>query len=619
MDIRDLFGSMPVRVKHRAILFAERADLDKEFKELIRKVTALLVAWPLSVSVSLLEVKTGKEVRLRAPEDSDHASRVSRLYTQAGLAESSEHDFWVPTSASSGPVSIEGCISTIPVASRKAQIISLGIQPLQEDYGASILFEEINKIFNASCFALDDEHDTEQISPSKGAKWRARKAVEKWPMFYLRLELRDSEPFYGDDCLSRAGSLSAVIDLIRAVCYGFLKKYDLRPRKVRLQSSSAITTANESRNTSGRNSRQGSQSPSRPLSGQLNELTCRVENSFDNWNRAKVGRRTMTSDSMNYTELPSRVTVNLPSQDRLIGDGGKVLRRPFEEVPTPTEMHDADDSTHQVTGQDLTEQPSENSTAGWLEDILQSWQNPIFEPTEMPLAQLHSEGGLGMQESHERVLGASKTGLSTRISRASLGRAEVIAQVDNKFILIKLPLDDASEAKTPAKYPRALFMVDQHAADERCRLEELMSDYFVQEGNLWRAAVETLEEPITFEVPTKESEILEQLKRHFTAWAVVYHITRPSRSSAASGNSMVAVTALPPSILERCRGEPRLLIDLLRQEAWKFDDRSQSTRYSTQLKSLTKPSFHTCPRGVLAMLHSRSCRSKSVLTRFHSF
>ena len=44
VDIRDLFGAMPVRVKHRAALFAERADVEKEFRELIRKVTALLVA-----------------------------------------------------------------------------------------------------------------------------------------------------------------------------------------------------------------------------------------------------------------------------------------------------------------------------------------------------------------------------------------------------------------------------------------------------------------------------------------------------------------------------------------------------------------------------------------------
>ena len=35
VDIRDLFGAMPVRVKHRAALFAERADVEKEFRELI--------------------------------------------------------------------------------------------------------------------------------------------------------------------------------------------------------------------------------------------------------------------------------------------------------------------------------------------------------------------------------------------------------------------------------------------------------------------------------------------------------------------------------------------------------------------------------------------------------
>jgi DNA mismatch repair protein MLH3 len=77
---------------------------------------------------------------------------------------------------------------------------------------------------------------------------------------------------------------------------------------------------------------------------------------------------------------------------------------------------------------------------------------------------------------------------------------------------------------------------------------------------------------------------------------------------------------LPPSILERCRLEPRLLVDLLRKEIWKLYGMSSS--HSGGWSSVAAGSqydwvakFHDCPEGVLDLIHSRACRSRSSVTK----
>jgi DNA mismatch repair protein MLH3 len=66
----------------------------------------------------------------------------------------------------------------------------------------------------------------------------------------------------------------------------------------------------------------------------------------------------------------------------------------------------------------------------------------------------------------------SSSKFMNRISRESLSRAEVIAQVDKKFILVKLINSDGMEQDHATK-PVSLVLIDQHAADERVHVEDL--------------------------------------------------------------------------------------------------------------------------------------------------
>ncbi|KAK5997749.1 DNA mismatch repair protein MutL [Cladobotryum mycophilum] len=152
--VHNLFGSMPVRVKHRATLFSDRSGIDKEWGRLVHDVIALLIAWPTDVSVLLREMKEQRELRLRSSDVVNLATRTSRLLIQASLAESFGIESWVPVSASAGHIVIKGCICLDPVATRRSQFISLGILPILNEYGNNVLYEEVNKVFKNSSFGV---------------------------------------------------------------------------------------------------------------------------------------------------------------------------------------------------------------------------------------------------------------------------------------------------------------------------------------------------------------------------------------------------------------------------------------------------------------------------------
>jgi len=89
----------------------------------------------------------------------------------------------------------------------------------------------------------------------------------------------------------------------------------------------------------------------------------------------------------------------------------------------------------------------------------------------------------------------------------------------------------------------------------------------------------------------------------------------------STNNQAVKVEALPPTIAERSKLEPKLLISILRSEIWRLSE----TRMRTETKMVTlsdeqedngSSKEHSwlkwighCPRGIVEMIHSRACRS----------
>ena len=226
-----------------------------------------------------------------------------------------------------------------------------------------------------------------------------------------------------------------------------------------------------------------------------------------------------------------------------------------------------------------------------------------------------------------------------KLSKQALANAKVIAQVDAKFILVKIKTMSSSDA--PAEVSDAgvaLVLIDQHAADERVQVEWLYQQ-------ICDGVQAHLTKPLQFDIPAKEVVLFKQHQRRFSSLGIDYDLvqttaesqhrsvsaqnptssrphspfTRPESAVKASRKKppvtehRLVISAIPAPIAERCKAEPKLLIDILRTEIWSP---------STSTLSITAPSndsssgptswitkLSTYPRGIVEMLNSRACRS----------
>ena len=287
-----------------------------------------------------------------------------------------------------------------------------------------------------------------------------------------------------------------------------------------------------------------------------------------------------------------------------------------------------------------TGQPKESSL---FTKFLNCWDNPVFEAVEERIPQV-LPNDLNLQEYHrspaqeiEQAFQDSLVFSGKRLSRDALRAAHVLAQVDKKFILVKMlatvpPSENADVERGRQKH--VLVLIDQHAADERCKVEGLLQDLCIPNKELASNAQSSkpatrtinLDPPIKFEIPGSEKSLFQRRAQWFASWGIVCDIvdnnkpldeTRPASRPASrpvSGLNRkvgIVVKALPSAIAERCRLEPKHLINLMRSEIWKdnapplrSNDRNPITGSHLWLHCIG-----SCPRGMLDLINSRACRS----------
>ncbi|KAI0403524.1 hypothetical protein F4802DRAFT_571717 [Xylaria palmicola] len=735
VTVRDLFGSMPVRVKQRAI-DAERGMHSKHWESLKREIVALVLAWKGHVSVLVRESANRWTFSIRGdqiqPEGKasriDLTAKTAKILYQAQLSDEAKPETWIPLKASANSLSVAGAVSLYPVATKRIQFISLGIRPVPNEYGSNVLYEEINRMFLNSSYGIEEEADgftgdeDERVGKDASCKrdgftrqdLKVRKGVDRWPMFYINVHVGDSTNSIASREVNelldeRYGNLTGIINILKAVIYAFLKKYQFRPKKAGSPKSSTpgSPTMNPS-TTPHLRSISTTRNRSKQLGGDLatTQLSIRCDRDsglrpgspFDLWSRIKSGssqqmpREKKLDESLTNgvhqspscpEEIPTKPKGNSSSPiSPLFGPDGSLLRPPFatevvhdvdqgpqpEKEPLNEHITWTNPATKEISiinpktgfiiqspnhSPDAYEKPglmptkrlrlhdrpaSHPNRSAWLGELLSSWENPVFKVTEPCIPNISSEeNGFGQPMQPLRCSTSAQgfpavgQSIQGRVSKAALGRAEIISQVDRKFIFARVMVGSYVQGpEIPELTTSLLIIVDQHAADERCRVESLMKDYFETAGDksmsdmsssrtvhttaVPTARTEMLERPLKFEVSLRDAAQLERLVSRFARWGIHYHIV----STGNSGHRQVEVTRMPPSIVERCRLEPRLLIELLRKEAWGGDEQCYNTAAVRDVIPqdggevitphwLTR--FHGCPEGILDMINSRACRS----------
>ena len=754
VTVRNLFGSMPVRVKQRSIISQQRAEHDKLWDGLKRDVTSLLLGWQrpvairirdgdhrvvINLSISAVEAATKRKESEIAKPRSAQLSSLLNVLTQANYITVNEWASWVPASASTSAISIKGAISLNPAPSKHVQFISLGIRPLSAEAGHNELFDAVNRLFALSSFGtIEEDADVDEQEKVRrqtdkrfkqdgytNRQLKARKDVDRYPMFHLRISLRDArrrsvseDQFVGDEA-----NLQNVMEVLGAMVTQWLSVHHFRPRQPRKKrerpgsASSAAedatvnTPSTESPVTNmafqGHDARVRSATPKRssnpsqsikrkrPEKISSRELVDRSRSgAFAEWSRIKSGKPEFFSSILNVPKSKAafdtshganseafahfdvaplaqgalsgqeqRDEVSLPAQsletDNKENDDTILWTDPTTKktyllnartgcvVPDARTRPSTDSamlskSTSHNTSNRFMRLPTRAATAvagktPWLDDVLDTWENPVFKTSEMRIQQavLHAdEADHGHHRSRhgcsridiDRTFNQTSSSGSSRLSREGLQDAKVIAQVDKKFILVKM------QDSTWVGDARAglLVLIDQHAADERVQVESLLSQlcsplrgeegYRSKLGHQAQVVSVVLDKPTQVAISPQERTHFTTHAARFAAWGILYDIVQttvsaPIPRTADKDKYVLSVTALPTGISERCKADPKVLISFLRSTVWKYAEDPHLPPLPTRPTSSRNDStdwvrrLATCPPGLLDLINSSACRS----------
>lgn len=275
---------------------------------------------------------------------------------------------------------------------------------------------------------------------------------------------------------------------------------------------------------------------------------------------------------------------------------------------------------------------SDSSLQGpFLSGVLNTWENPVFKPSQAQIKRVSMGDRCSDTHNHARIdldqaFKESSMHTNNKLSKDGLGRAHIISQVDKKFILVRLAKNDQEDSEL-------LVLIDQHAADERIRVEALLAElctpladsrhknYRSRLGHSSRVPFTILDKHIRFSISSQEHDIFFKYAALFGSWGILYDLVGHGAAiqPGETPNRILVIITLPIVISERCKSDPKLLVNFLRSAVWKYTERPHLASTPPELptpeqeKSNDTPPWvreiSTCPAGLVDIVNSRACRS----------
>ncbi|KAF8530908.1 hypothetical protein JB92DRAFT_2854261 [Gautieria morchelliformis] len=277
----------------------------------------------------------------------------------------------------------------------------------------------------------------------------------------------------------------------------------------------------------------------------------------------------------------------------------------------------------------------EEEVPNWIQNALEGWQNPTFglqDPGIPTMTSISSSSRRPWLEPHlepeqrpnrqthffDANLAAGKRynadDASLSFSREQLKCARVIGQIDKKFVACLV--DDGNNGHGTGS--RTLVLVDQHAADERIRVEQFLSEVckgFLQHGSSGRVETMELKPAAPLLLTRLEARILahsEGYRHAFERWgfrfAPMNHaLAGPAEEGAGDEYLQVLVEAVPDVVSEKL-----LVADELREVVKGFLARLEVDGVACQPPTSSDAHWTTalrwCPRELLDLINSKACR-----------
>ncbi|KAI0650516.1 hypothetical protein C8Q79DRAFT_390579 [Trametes meyenii] len=646
ISIRDAFYNLPIRRR-------SHPSPSRTIELVKRDIESFALIFP-EVCFSLDNTGRAKDAAascsktrvLSVPKTLSTLSTFRHLYGRALCDHVEEID------ESSNDIRLEGFVSLQGAHSKSYQFLYINKHPL----AACDLHRSIESIFSRSSFnkhAYDELGKT--VTPTTGR--RSPRKAEKKPVYVLNLTI---PPRFVDNCVEPAKSavqlqnsaaatafLCSVIERILAH-HGFLV-----PRPGRSQVTNGGAYPRKRRKIAhvgeapGPSQRQGS--PRTPSHLSVPEAHRANDGAYD------------------LTVQPAFQPPPAIQEDEVVADGGKDVLwidpatgerfiidartgNSYPQVaPTAPTAEDTSAKAALRARRSLYPWAPEKSatntvmTPAWISEALQA--NEVYRAVERRITALPSCSELMERHACER---GHPAGWSQRVdpswdaprsgqfTGADLRSARVLGQVDRKFIacIIRsssaLPLDSTDE---PARDECALVLIDQHAADERVRVERFLQEACTgflaccgdADSSMCGAHIRsrTLVPPINVLLTEQEAQSIahsSDVRSAFARWGVTLSAASVQRDVVAPspGNeaaySQIQVTTVPEVVADKLLAGDELR-DLIKGYLARLKmEGMEGVPYSMGFSQHDKTphdwqrALRFCPRELVDLINSKACR-----------
>lgn len=233
----------------------------------------------------------------------------------------------------------------------------------------------------------------------------------------------------------------------------------------------------------------------------------------------------------------------------------------------------------------------------WLQEILNDWENPVFKPAQKVIRSVQAQGRPRLEHFHsENVVDAPQY----RLDKEMLQWCNFVAQIDCKFLLFA----------HRGEHESTLILVDQHAADERIRVEGFLKDFCKKYQHN-----ETEKTPLspckTLLLTEREVSSAQHHYYWFSRWG--FDISRDVQTGRSSGDfAQMSVKTVPTLLAERLALEDRVLHTVIRAMISHADERGLEKQRNRNL-SWTNV-VKDMPDALLDLINSKACRGRFCCT-----
>lgn len=174
------------------------------------------------------------------------------------------------------------------------------------------------------------------------------------------------------------------------------------------------------------------------------------------------------------------------------------------------------------------------------------------------------------------------------------GNYRIISQVDRKFILLVMP---ASNSVSSTKLP-TILVVDQHACDERIRVEALFKDFILM--LLDKTLGIELNKPLTFTASDREKNLFNSYGSNFESLGINY---------ATNAEHKLIVTHLPHILIEKVGTDIDFLKSCLLQHLFDLEYHKKKVNISNLATEGWFQNVVQLPQVIIDCINSKACRS----------